>query len=486
MIKRAITNHDLMKWGLGSTAPTTRARRGVFFCVLGVCLVLNTACNRRSTSAPVRKHEGPNVVLISLDTTRSDHLGCYGYDKPVSPRIDELAERGTVFNMAMCTASVTPVSHASILTGHNPYTHGLRVLHGLYDYQLPDTAVTMAEVLGGVGYQTAAFISAFPAGGRFGLAQGFDIFNENFLKNSVQQIVTEDGTVNTGLNQRRAGPTTDLALDWLGQTESPFFLWLHYFDPHDPMLLPPGDYLRKHPVPTGTTNEVLRTLYDIEIQYMDEHIGRVVDYLESGGQLDNTVIVIVSDHGEGLGDHNWWSHGILYQEQIQAVLIVAAPGKPRGRKVDHLVSIIDVMPTTLELVGLDIEQMPEMDGQSIMPMLAGDTSESLRTVYADAVNTFSAYGDTALKSVGREDDMLFCITDGRWKYIHHLKYENNSELYDLKNDPGELKNLYASNQDHVERLRQDLQARRPMPSLRQSGNMTAEDIKRLQSLGYAR
>ena len=478
--------NDLKKWRLINDAPTMRARRGVFLCVVGVFLGLNISCNRRSASAPIKKHEGPNVVLISLDTTRADHLGCYGYDKPVSPRIDEVAKRGTVFNMAMCTASITPVSHASILTGNNPYAHGLRVLHGLYDYQLPDTAVTMAEVLGGVGYQTAAFISAFPAGGRFGLAQGFDTFNEDFLKNSVQQIVTEDGTVNTGLNQRRAGPSTDLALDWLNQTKSPYFLWLHYFDPHDPMLLPPGGFLRKHPVPTGTTNEVLRTLYDIEIEYMDEHIGRVVDYLDSVGQLDNTVIVIVSDHGEGLGDHDWWSHGILYQEQIQAVFIVAAPGKPGGRKVDHLVSIIDIMPTTLELVGLDSEQMPEMDGHSIVPMLIGDTSEPLRTVYADAVNTLSAYGDVALKSAGREEDILFCITDGRWKYIHHLKHEKNSELYDLKNDPGELNNLYASSQDHVKRLRKDLQTRRPMPSVRQSGNMSTEDIKRLQSLGYAR
>jgi arylsulfatase A-like enzyme len=475
----------LMQWKLCSNAPTLRVVSGSA-CALGACFILNTSCSRNSTSTPAKKHEGPNVVLISLDTTRSDHLGCYGYDKPVSPRIDEVAARGTVFNIAMCTASVTPVSHASILTGHYPYTHGLRVLHGLYDYQLPDSAITMAEVLGEVGYQTGAFISAFPAGGRFGLAQGFDTFNEDFLKNSVQQIVTEDGTVNTGLNQRGAGPTTDLALEWLNQTESPFFLWLHYFDPHDPMLLPPKEYLHKYPAPTGTTNEILRTLYDIEIQYMDEHIGRVVDYLDSAGQLDNTVIVIVSDHGEGLGDHNWWSHGILYQEQIQAALVVAAPGKPGGRQVDHLVSIIDVMPTTLDLVGLDLEQVPEMDGQSVVPMLMGDNSEPLRTVYADAVNTLTAYGDAALQSVGREDDMLFCITDGRWKYIHHLKHENKSELYDLKNDPGELKNLYAANREQVERLRRDLQARRPMPSMRQSDNMSTEDIQRLQSLGYAR
>ena len=453
--------------------------------VLGACLIFNTACQRASNST-IKKHDGPNVVLISLDTTRSDHIGCYGYEKPISPRIDEIAARGTVFASALCTASVTPVSHASILTGHYPYTHGLRVLHGLYDFQLPEAAKTMAEVLSGVGYHTGAFISAFPASKRFGLDQGFDTFNQDFLKTPVNQIVTEDGTVNTGLNQRRAAPTTDLALEWLGQTNGPFFLWLHYFDPHDIALLPPKPYLDKHPAPEGSQKDILRALYDIEIQYMDEHIGRIVDHLDSAGQLENTVFVIVSDHGEGLGDHNWWSHGILYQEQIQAILIVAAPGKAAGRKSDHVVSIVDVMPTALELVGLDLQQLPEMDGQSLVPMLMGDSTQSKRTVYADAVNSLSPYGLEFLNSVGREDDMLFCVTDGKWKYIHHLKYTDSSELFDLENDPEELENLYADHREQADQLFEDLKARRPMPSLKKTNDMTDEDIQRLRSLGYAK
>ncbi|REK25373.1 MAG: DUF4976 domain-containing protein [Planctomycetota bacterium] len=487
---------------------------------------------------PLIEHDGPNVLLITLDTTRADHLGCYGYQRPgnprpISPHLDAIAARGTVFTNAFCTASITPVSHASILTGQNPYTHGLRVLHGLHEYRLPDEAETLGETLRSVGYETAAFVSAFPAGSRFGLAQGMATFDEDFLQDAESGIVTADGTVNTGQNQRRAGDTTDRALAWLdahletaektdeagqGGAARPFFLWLHYFDPHDPALLPPREYLDARPIVAATRSEQLKQTYDLEIEYMDHHIGRVIEALKARDELDNTVVVVVSDHGEGLGDHNWWTHGILYQEQIRAVMIVAAPGQPAARTFEPLVRIIDIMPTVLELVGVDSTYIPPTEGVSLASVVAGaksidrppspqpdssepglnESAEESReadaeapprlVAYFDAVNTLSAYGETFLRQRGRRDDMLFGICDGRWKYLHHFHHETESELYDLENDPGERKNLYGDPQQRRQaaRLLKLLLERDLMPGKRRSEAMAAEDIERLRSLGYVK
>lgn len=453
---------------------------------LGLHVLFGLSCKRPvepATSAPATLRNGPNVVLITLDTTRADHLGCYGYGKPVSPRIDGFAERATLFDNAICSAAVTPVSHASILTGLYPYSHGLRVLHGLMENRLPDEIETLAEVLKDGGYQTAAFISAFPAGSRFGLAQGFDVFNEDFMRVPPERIITAKGTVKTDKNQRHAGETTDLALEWLAQARRPCFLWLHYFDPHDPKVRPPEEFFEQFSWRSGTIQDQLRAIYDIEIRYMDQQLGRVLDALEETGWLEETIVVIVSDHGEGLGDHNWWTHGILYQEQIWAPLIIRAPGQPSGRRVGHLVRTIDIMPTVLELVGLDPEDVPSMDGHSLVPMLAGDTPDPKYTAYADSVNMLTyrfARGITDEKN-----DMLFSVTAGPWKYIHHLKRREESELYNLAEDPAELNNLYAREPDRVRQFLRDLKERDFVPDLKgQAGRMSAEDIERLRSLGY--
>ncbi|MHC4992979.1 MAG: sulfatase family protein [Planctomycetota bacterium] len=434
---------------------------------------------RRASEPPHRL----NVVLITLDTTRADHLGCYGYAGATSPRIDGFAATGALFTEAYCTASVTPVSHASILTGRYPYTHGLRVMHGLMENRLPDEAVTLAEVLKEAGYETAAFVSAFPAGSRFGLAQGFDTFNEDFLDEPVEQIVGPGGAVNTGRNQREAGETTTLALDWLALAQGPFFLWVHYFDPHDPQVIPPPEFLKRFPVPSGSPGDRLKQLYDIEIRYMDHHVGRVLDDLAAKGRREDTVVVIVSDHGQGLGDHDWWTHGILYQEQIKAPLIIRSPGTAAGRRVDHLVRTIDIAPTILDVAGLDPRRLAGPDGVSLRTMLAGGAPDPGHVAYADSVNMLtyrSASGVTNDKT-----DMLFAVTDGRWKYIHHLIREDESELYDLARDPREQSNLYASRPDDVERLLADLTARPFQPDRGQAdGMMSPEDLERLRSLGY--
>ena len=446
--------------------------------VSAVVIGLRGSARRAAAPTPML-----NVVLITLDTTRADRLGAYGYDAPTSPRIDALAQAGTLFTNAYTSASVTPVSHASILTGLHPYGHGLRVLHGLDENRLREEAVTLAEVLKHAGYLTAAFVSAFPAGSRFGLSQGFDTFDEDFGQTPPDTIVTAEGTVNTGNNQRRASVTTDLALDWLDSATGPWFLWIHYFDPHDVRLLPPPEFMAQFPAPTGPVPDRLLAVYDIEIQYMDRQLGRVLDALETAGRGADTVVALVSDHGQGLGDHGWWTHGVLYEEQIKAPLIVRGPGVPAGRRVNDLVRTIDLMPTLLEMAGVDPEA--DMDGTSLMPLLRGDPLGEAVVAYADSVNMLT-YGSAS----GFSDDkneMLFAVIDGRWKYIHHLIREQESELYDLALDPGELENLYASRPEHVERLRQDLAARAFQPDARQGrGQMSHDDLERLRSLGYLR
>ena len=216
---------------------------------------------------------------------------------------------------------------------------------------------------------------------------------------------------------------------------------------------------------------------------MDHHIGRVFDYLEERDQFDQTIVVIVSDHGEGLGDHNWWTHGILYQEQIHAPLIVRAPGTPPGRRVPHLVSTVDLMPTIIELAGSDPAQLWQLDGVSLVPMIEGDTTDPQRTVYADSVNmlTYSFSNDITDK----KNEMLFCVTNGEWKYIHHLLREEESELYHLVQDPRELHNLYGARLDQVQRFLKDLKGRNFMPKPQPAGShMPSEEVERLRSLGY--
>jgi choline-sulfatase len=457
----------LRKWrGIGKVAYTA------------VSVLMVVGCER-----PPSVHQGPNVVLITLDTTRADRLGCYGYAGGTSENLDWLAEQGVLFTQAIAQAAVTPVSHASILTGQNPYTHGLRVMHGLHENRLRESCVTLAEVLRAAGYRTAAFVSAFPVTERFGLHQGFETFDAEFMTDNPEAIVSDDGVVNTGKNQRRADATTDRALAWLATTREPFCLWLHYFDPHDPKLRPPDKFMEAYRLPPGPLPDMLRALYDAEVRFMDQQLGRVLDQLRESGRFKNTIIVVVADHGEGLGDHNWWTHGILYQEQIRVPLIVCAPSASAGKKVDYLVRTIDVMPTVLELAGVSRDKFPSMDGASLVPLLAGNGSDPGHVAYADSVDMLT-YG-TAVGTKDVKDDRLFVVTDGTWKYIYHVLRPEESELYNLQDDPRELTNLHEFRPEEVKRLRADLRSRDCFPGGEISpGPMSAEDLERLRSLGY--
>ncbi|UCF33223.1 MAG: sulfatase [Phycisphaerales bacterium] len=449
--------------------------------------VLGASSCERSGRGSRRAEDRPDVLLITLDTTRADHLHCYGYEKSITPRLDELAGKGVLFTQAIAQAAVTPVSHASILTGLNPYSHGLRVMHGVTENRLAEERVTLAEVLKRAGYQTAAFVSAFPVTERFGLHQGFDMFDADFLLAQPDRLISDSGIVNTGKSQRHAGETTTRALTWLEQAESPYFLWLHYFDPHDRQVMPPQEFMADHAVPIGMERDVLRAIYDIEIEYMDQQIGRVFDWLIQAGQAASTIVVVVADHGEGLGDHDWWTHGILYQEQVRVPLIIRAPSISDGWRVDYVVRTIDIMPTVLDLIGLDTGAWPDMEGESLVPLMGAAAKDPGYRAYCDSVNMLTYRPGVTIQEV--KDDMLFGLVDWPWKYVHHALRPEESELYDLAKDPRELENVIEKHSDVATRLKKELMALDCVPSdelggQKGAGQMSPEDLRRLRSLGY--
>lgn len=438
-----------------------------------------------SQGSGVHDLERPVVVLITLDTTRADHLGCYGSDVPgISPRIDELASEGVLFTGSISQAAVTPVSHASILTGLYPYNHGLRVMHGEAQNRLGEERVTLAEVLRDVGFETGAFVSAVPVSEYFGFAQGFEHFDADFgPEGAPDGRVAGAGTVNTGAAQRRAGDTTSLALEWMEQRQAPFFLWLHYFDPHDYSLLPPAEVMEGVTFSTDH-RERLKQIYDLEITYMDGELGRIFDKLREMGLWDNCIVVLTSDHGEGLGDHDWWTHGLLYQEQVRVPLIVRAPGMPEGTSVHSLVRSIDILPTVGDLLGLDAADLPAVDGVSLTALMTGESNDLHLSAYTDSVNRM-VYKFTP-EIVDEKDDMLFAlILDGRWKYIHHLREGHKSELYDLRNDPGELHDLARERPKLTLRANRALREIGFMPYTQLEIDKTPPHIlDQLKALGY--
>ena len=453
--------------------------------VTALAMVLPAGCSKPGDSGT--SGGNLNVLLVTLDTTRASRLSCYGNQIKTSPVLDELAHDGVKFDLAIAQAAVTPVSHASILTGLNPYQHGLRVMCAAEGYKLPETVPTLATVLRNAGYKTGAFLSAFPVSEYFGLSQDFDHF-DNGMEGSYQDKLKRDdkGEWRWGVraNQRRSDETTDKAIEWIGRQKGEFFAWVHYWDPHDRMIAPPDDVVarfvprelrgRKHTVP----------FYDSEIFYMDSQFGRLIKMLKDRSLYDKTVIVVVADHGEGLADgvanHGWWAHRLLYQEQIHLPLIIRVPGWPTGSVVKDLVRSIDIFPTVLEVLGL---QPPgPVEGVSLCSLME-NKPEPPRLAYADALNAFDFNARMVQKRP--KDGVLYCAMDRSWKLIYRPRRPDDSELYNLDDDPKELNNLYAVAPDQAQRLLAELKkvdcfVTEPFGS----GPVDEEAIKRLQALGY--
>lgn len=439
----------------------------------------------------------PNVLLVTLDTTRPDRLGCYGYEGAHTPSIDALAAGAVRFDRAVSTAGLTPMAHGSILTGLDPQRHGLRTFWGPGSDLSPDVP-TLAEVLSEEGWDTAAFVSSYPLKPGYGFQRGFDHYDTGLPDEDDKTVRPEhagilwvDGpSIDT---QRRADATTDAALAWLERRggERPWLCWVHYFDVHDYSLVPPEAWSREHGV--DYADEVSRNdpgarehLYDLEMRYMDGQLGRLFEHLAARGLEDDTLVVLTADHGQGLSDglrlHGWGKHRLVYEWSVRVPLLVRAPGLAGAvARVEDLVRVTDVLPTVLELCGLDVP--PGLDGRSLLPLLRGEPSAP-RLAYSESLNVLG--DEPPMKALPPHcKDNLFALQDGRWKLIFHANEPANTELYDLAADPGEQVNLAGERLDEVRRLMAELERSGALDLSRLGGPGPDElERARLRELGY--
>jgi arylsulfatase A-like enzyme/Tfp pilus assembly protein PilF len=396
-----------------------------------------------------------NVLVVTLDTTRADRLGPYGFDSVRTPVLDRLAREGVVFELAASAAPLTQPSHATLFTSRLPPAHGVRD-NGVA--ALGDEEVTLAETLKGAGARTGAFIGAYVLDSRWGFDQGFDTYVDDF-------DLSQHRAISLGGIERRASDVVDSALEWFRRSEKQrFFAWLHFFDAHAPYS-PPEPYRTQY---AGRG-------YAGEIAYVDSQLGRVVDALASGDLLDRTIIVIVGDHGESLGEHGEGAHGFfLYEGVIHVPLIIRTPyPATRGRRVKELVRTIDVMPTILDLLGM--QSPPTAVGRSLVGPMTGLPAEPGSEAYSESLYPLNQFGWSDLKA----------LRSGRFKYIDAPR----PELYDLEQDPKEKNNLYEERRSLADGMRNRLSEINRSASSgstreRKTVDLDPDTRARLAALGY--
>lgn len=397
----------------------------------------------------------PNVLLVTIDTLRADHLGAYGYDRIETPRIDGLAKRGALFRQAFSVVPLTLPSHASIMTGQWPPTHGARN----NGQRLPAGPATLAEILKGRGYRTGAFVGAFPLDSRFGLDRGFEAYDDRYGSRNAQRDLT--------FVERRADDVNEAALPWItARRGERFFAWVHYFDPHAPYEPPP-------PYGAGYRGRE----YDGEIAYVDAALGRLIAGLEKSGLLDNTLIVLTADHGESLGEHGEATHGIfIYDSALHVPLVIVHPRiVPAGRTIGAPVALSDIAPTVLELLRIPVPAA--MQGLSLVPLLRGGIAAPDKRFTGRAI-----YQESLSGWLDRRWAPLRAVRTAEWKYIDAPQ----AELYDLASDPKETKNVLADRPEEARRLSADLgRLQATMPAGKASETPMSEETRRkLRSLGY--
>ncbi len=397
----------------------------------------------------------PNVILISVDTLRADHLSAYGYTRNQTPDFDGLAAQGVLFEQAVTPVPLTLPAHTSLLTGTLPIFHGIRDNSG---FVLGDKPATLAGVLSAAGYRTGAFVGSFILDSRFGLNRGFDYYYDDFQSDTL-------GTVNFQISERRAAEVLGRALPWIrGTVGQPFFVWIHLFDPHAPYAAP------------ASFRTSGRLPYDAEVSYVDSELGRFFDGLKSDGLFDGSLIVLTADHGEGLGDHGESTHGMfLYDSTLHVPLIFKLPGNRKaGTRVPDQVRLIDVKPTILSV--LSIPAPEDVQGVSLTPAWEGR-----------GIPALPAYSETQLPRLNYGWAALESYRFGGHKLIEAPK----PELYDLQADPREQHNLFAGDEKLVRQLEQEKQ--KLVARFSSSGAELAErgagtdteTAQRLRSLGYA-
>ncbi len=401
---------------------------------------------------------GMNVLLFTLDTTRADHLGCYGYPRIRTPNIDALAAEGVLFRNATAQVPLTLPSHSSIFTGTYPYAHGVRDNGGFY---LEPEKITLAEVLKAKGWATSAFVGAFVLDSRWGINQGFDHYYDNF-------DFAKYKTISLDSVQREGGEVVKAFFDWFRTNgDRRFFSWIHFYDPHTPYE-PPEPYKTEYAGrPWG--------LYDGEIAYVDSLIGKVLQSLREKGVLDRTIIVVAADHGESLGEHGESSHAFfIYDATVSVPLVLKLPGsKSKAAIVEDQVENVDIMPTLLGLLGIDVPKV--VQGKSLVPLLAGDRAGDDRMAYSESYYPRYHYGWSELKS----------LRTARFQYIQAPR----PELYDVIRDPMERTNIFGRNSSQAERFVREMKRIEERSAAggetsKAPRQMDDDALEKLKALGY--
>ena len=397
-----------------------------------------------------------HVLLISIDTCRADHLGCYGYSRNTTPHIDALAAESTLFNHVVSPVPITLPAHCSMLTGTSPLYHNV---HSNVNYKLSDSNITLAEILHDNGFATAAVVGAFVMSNKFGIHQGFSLYDDRI------QITDHEWKFR---NERSAGEVSDRAIRWLDRYgNKKFFLFLHYYDPHHPYI--------SHKQFTFSSIPMLSLpidRYDSEIAYTDYHVGRVLDKLKKMNIYDSTLIILTADHGESLGDHGENAHTyFIYHSTLHVPLIIRVPGQTKDAIVHEPAGLVDILPTICGFLG--IEPPANIQGQDLSgPWRKGQLLKQDRFFYAESF-TATKYHAASLQG----------LVSRQHKYIHTTR----RELYDLWNDPGESNNIIEDKpllaKKYQDRLMQIIEQTDRSDS-ESRANLDQQTLQRLESLGY--
>ena len=408
------------------------------------------------SSCGLLRPTAPNVLLISIDTLRADYLSSYGFPRETTPNIDAIAREGVLFKNVVSPVPITLPAHASMLTGRIPPSHGM---HDNLGNRLGESNVTLAEMLKEQGFTTGAIVSSFVLDSKFNLSQGFDAYNDRF----------EEEHKILYLSERKGDEATRLAKEWLEKhRHERFFLFLHYYDPHD-----------GYEPPEPFASRFADDLYAGEVAFVDYCVGQVMEKLVDLGIADSTLIVITGDHGEMLGEHGELTHQyFIYQSALQVPLIIKLPDRTERREVDQMVGLIDIVPTIAGLLGFD--PPTQVEGEDLSAWVKSDrgdrgepVSTKARQFYAESLTPKRYYGAGS----------LFGLVTAKWKYIHTTR----PELYDLENDPDEEHNLVQNESRRVDGMRSRLKQILESHNRGEQANYIELDeasLRRLESLGY--
>lgn len=444
------------------------------------------ACGRepsQSQSVLSRKYRGYNLVILVLDTLRADHLGCYGYIRNTSPRIDELSRKSILCENFFSSIPITLPSHASILTGLYPQNSGL-----IYNYgQLPDKVPILSSILKKEGYRTAAIVSTAVLKRDKKLDRGFDEYHHNF---DISSISEKDPVWKA---KGIAEDANRFARTWLEKVrDERFFLFINYYDTHAPFLIQPGywnmfnpdsgkflKYLKEvYPsIPEPQQKRRRITRYDRSIAYVDDQIDQLIKFMKKIGVLDHSIIIITADHGNGLYQHHdYWTHGrYLFDEQIKIPLLLILPGWKSGR-ISNIIETVDLMPTVLDLLGITFPE--QIDGKSVVPILET----------GNLTNTNRAFAMNALQSPEDKSPRQYSVRNLDYKLI--FQEDGIKELYNLKTDPFEKENLINGSDKNlfplVKQMEKDgadwLKKLNPRPLAEDQPD--SRTMKELKALGY--